>query len=881
MSFGRDRRARELDEEIDAHIRARVAALVEDGMPLDEARRAARLTFGNPVAIGEQSRDVWMIRWIDHARRDLGIARRTLWRSPAFTAAAISTFALGIGAATAIFSVAYGVAFRPLPYRDADRIVRVYESNSKTNEPKLQVSQGTFQAWREGAPSLDSLALFTPGVRVSYTAGDSPQPINVMRVSPAFFDVLGVAPVIGRGFKPESEYTRFTTNEFVISHAAWQRLFGGASNIAGRLFYIKEDDDPIRIVGVMPAGFEFGGPVDAWRPEIVELPVARMLRSWRYDSVVARLKPGRTLEQLRAELDVVSARLAQDFPATNAGWGAAAESLRDAIIGPFGRASWLFLAAVAAVLLAACANVAGLLTARAMGRTRETSIRVALGAGRWRLAQLWLTETIVLAAAGAAAGVTLAWWLVGLLRAAAPPGLPRAADIAVDLPAIVAASVATILAAIVCALAPLASARDRAMGAGLSAGTARSGDTPARRRLSGSLVAVQCAAALTLLVLSLVFGRSFLNLTSVDLGWRPQRVLSMDVAPAWPKEVRRPWFLSAIWAENLVARLEGTPGIASAAVTTGVPFARIVPAEIARDRDAVRDEPRWPVGLHVVTPGYFDTLGLTLRQGRFFTADDRFDERILTYAAPHPEGVAVISEAAARALWPGQDPIGRQLRVTGQGMAAQTVVGVVADVRFTSLTDAPSLEVFVPWLQGPTGMPRLVVRASGDAAAAVPAVRAAILAENAGTGIDRIMSLETLVNRATAPARVTRNLIAGLGLLALVLAGVGVYGALAMLVSAGARETAVRIALGATSSHVLARALIMGLRPVVIGAIAGVIGAALVATAARSLLFGIDRADAASLATGASVVLAVGALASLIPALRAARTDPLDVLRGD
>jgi putative ABC transport system permease protein len=880
--FRRRRFDADLHEELRAHLAEREAAYLRDGLGPEAARRRARLDFGNPAVIHEQSRDVWLVRWLDNIRRDLAIAVRSLGRTPAFTLAAVATFALGIGAATAMFSVAYGIAFRPLPYQHADRIVRIYESNTKTNETKQQVSQGTFQAWREGVTSIEHIALFGDS-GVLYMAGDSPQPITVRRVSPAFFDVLGAAPLIGAGFKPESAYTRFTANEYVLSHAAWQRLFGGDPDINGRLFYIREDDDPIRVVGVMPKDFAFDAPVDAWRPMIVELPVARILRSWRYDNVVARLRAGRTIDELRAELDVASQRLAQEFPATSAGWTATAEPLRDAIIGGFGRASWLFLGAVAAVLLAACANVAGLLTARALGRTRETSIRVALGAGRWRLAQLWLTEAFVLAAAGATAGVGLAWWLVRLLRAAAPPGLPRVEDIAVDMPALAVALVATVSAALVCALVPLVGTRDRSLPGALSAGSARSGDTRVRRRVSTGLVALQSGAALALVVLAIVFGRSFLNLTAVDLGWRPERVLGLDVKPSMPANVRRPWFLYAQWAERLVARLEATPGIARAAITTVIPFdGRVIRAEIARGRTLVANEARWPVSLNIVSEGYRETVGLTLRRGRWFTADDRFDESVLTYAGPYPDGVAVVSESVARALWPGENPVGQQFRLPGLGRGPfQTVVGVVADVRFASVAGEPALEVFQPWLQAPTGVPRLLVRATSDAALIAPAVRAAVLAENPATGIDRVTPVESLVERATAPSRLIRNLIASLGLLALVLAAVGVFGALSMLVTAGARETAVRIALGASPSATMWSALARGLWPVCAGAAGGLLAAVLLVQGAQSLLFGFERVDAASLLTGAGVVLAVTFVACLAPALRAARTDPLNVLRAE
>lgn len=805
-----------------------------------------------------------------------------MWREPGFALPAVATFALGIGAATAIFSVAYGVAFRPLPYPRAERIVRLYEANASTREVRHLVSQGTFQGWRESVSALEHVALYRRA-NVRYTAGESPLPVTVMAVSPRFFDVLGVAPIRGRAFKPESQYTRFTTRELVISHDAWFRLFGGETDAVGRTFFLNDDAAPLTIVGVMPPGFTFAGAVDAWQPYIVELPVARVVRSWRYDSAVGRLAPGRTIEELRAELDVSSARLAREFPATSAGWTATVEPLQEAIAGRIGRASWLFLAAVAAVLLVACANVAGLLTGRAVGRARETSIRLALGAGRRQIARLWFGEAFAVAAAGATLGIAMAWALVRLLRAAAPPGLPRVDEIAIDLPALTVACAATVGSAIVCAMVPVVGRGDRALRDGLSSGSTSAGDTPARRRVSAALVALQCCAAVGLVSLAAVFGRSFLNLTSLDLGWRPEPVLSLHAVPRWTVPDRRPWFLFAQWSERLVARLEAMPDVDRAAVTNAIPFSPdVMTAEIGRGPERRTDEPRWPIGLHVVTEGYFDTMGLTLRRGRLFTRDDRFGEAVLNGRTDTPQGVAVVSESVARTLWPGQDALGQPFRIPGNDRSPfREVVGVVADVQYNAVGEHATLEVFVPWHQGPSGRSRVVVRARAHPADIAAGVQAAIVAEHGPTGIDRVVPIGTLVDRATAPARITSQLLAALGFLTLIMAAVGVYGSLSMLVRTRARELAVRLALGAPQRHVWWRTLVQGMTPAALGTAAGIGLAVLLVSSARSLLFGITGVDPGALASAAAVVLAMTITACAGPALRAARTDVLSVLRAD
>jgi putative ABC transport system permease protein len=822
------------------------------------------------------------ITWIDGLVQDLRIGLRALKRQPGFSLAAICTFALGIGAATAIFSVAYGIAFRPLPYPAADRLVRIYESNRATAEPKLLVSEGVFHAWREEVTPLERLALFGPA-RMRFTSGDSPQPITMMAVSPAFFDVLGVGPVHGRTFKPESEYGRGKTDELVISYEAWERLFGGDVNILGRAVPLVEGDGPFVIAGVMPRGFVFEEPVEAWRPLAVDLPIRAPQRSTREERVIARLRPDATVDQLRAELDLVSARLAEAFPNTNAGWTTTVEPLRDAIIGRFGQASWLLLAAVAAVVLLACANVAGLIAARAIGRVRETSVRIALGASRAGLVQLWVSEALILALGGAALGVTLAWWLVQLLRTAAPPGLPRLDDIAVDLTALSVAAAATILSAIVCALVPALGARDDTPLKGLRSGSARSSEAHGRRRVSTGLVAIQCGTALALVALTLVFARSFMKLTAVDLGWQPANVLSLNLTLLRPsRQVGQSFYTQ--WAQRLMARLETTPGITRAAVTSGIPFSPAnVAASIGRGPTAVADETRWPITLHSVSEGYFQTLGLTLRRGRLFTSDDRFDEPTLAYRSKPTHYAAIVSESVAHTLWPGQDPLGQQFHIPSFGFASfLQVVGVVADVQFAAVGQEPVLDVFLPWMQFPFGgAVRLVVRATDNPAAIAPLVRDAVLAEHPVTGIHSVTPLVTLADRSIALSRVTSQLVAGLGLLALVLAAVGVYGGLSTIVRARAHETAVRIALGASPANTLWRTVVQGLTPVIVGAIGGIGAAMVLMSSARSLLFQIAQVDVGSLLVGALVVLTVTLVACIAAALRATQIDPVGALKAD
>lgn len=815
--------------------------------------------------------------------RDLRFAARALGRQPAFVAAAVATLALGIGAATAIFSVAYGVSLRPLPYPQPDRIVRIYEANLANGRPHEDVSVGAFHAWREGVPSFEAAALYTKP-RTRFLEGKDSNPIISMGVTPAFFDVLGIRLAFGRGFKPDREYTRFTLHDVVLTDAAWQRLFNRDPSAIGRFIRFENDDDPFEVVGILPASFTFTQPADIFQPTIVEVPVAKMLRTWRYDRVIARLRPEATIEGARAELATVSVRLARDFPTSNAGWSASAEPLRDSIVGSFARATWLLLAAVGAVLLIACLNVAGLLLARAVSRDRETQVRVALGADAWRLLRLWLAEAGILASAGAAAGMVIAWLGVAALKAAAPPGIPRLDAVAVDLPAVVVALLAAVLSTVAFAAAPALTRRQPATLRNAGTGA---GESPARHLARNVSLAAQCAGAAALIVLAVMLTRSFVKLAAFDLGWRPDGVLSLTVSPPIPRELRRPWYYYVEWSDRLVRQLEATPGIRRAAVTTQIPLAPDpFPSTLARGRGkAANDTARWPGIKHQVTDGYFETIGMRLVAGRLFASEDRFTAAEVNSMDKVERGVAIVSETTARLLWPGQSALGQAFWLPDiDNVAWREVIGVVSDIQFHAVGETPGAHVFVPWTQNTSGRPRLIVRAASakpDAAALTAPVRSVVESVAPGTRVDQVATLDGLVSRATAQPRFTTSLVSAFGVVALVLAAVGIYGTLSFVAGARAREIGIRIALGATSRHIMTRMLSRGLLPAAIGGVAGLAVAIALARAFRALLFGIEPVDASSLALGAALLLAVSVAAALGPARRAARVDPIVVLRSE
>ena len=813
---------------------------------------------------------------------DLRHAARSVRRTPGFAAAAILLIALGIGASTAIFSVVHGVALRPLPYPGADRIIRIYEANPAAGKLREDVSEPAFHEWRTSAPSLATTALLN-NVRTQFLEGQHEQPVYTMAVSPAFFDVLGVAPALGAGFRPETEYTAATRREVVISHSAWQRLYGGDPAAVGRSVRFADDDNAHRIAGVMPEGFAFGTPVDFWKPHLVTLPPGRVTRNWRYDRVIARLADGATIQQARAELETVAARLAREFPSQHGGWTVSVESLQASVVGAFERISWLLLATVTVVLAVTYLNVGGLLVARSVARQRDTAVRAALGAGGWRLVRLRLAEATLLGGSGALLGVLLAWLSVDALKAAAPPGIPRLDEIALDLQTVTVAGAAGLVAVLVFTLAP-GRTRSGDLVSGLRAAAPGAGGTRRWQATRMALTVAQCAGAAALLVLSMLLTRSFIKLTSVDLGWQPNGILSMKVSPPILRAERRPWFRYVEWSDRLVARLESTPGIERAAITTQVPLApQPYPSVVARGRGkAGGDEGRWPAIRHNVTDGYFDTMLVPLLAGRTFNASDRLSATDLNGPGTVERGVAIVSESAARTLWPGESAIGKILWLPDiDRVTWREVVGVVADIQFQSVGESPGLHVFVPWTQFSTGNPRLLVRASGDAAAASALVRRVVDDVERGTLIEAIAPLDVLYDAATAQPRFTTQLVAGFGSLALLLAAVGIYGTLSYLVSTRRREIGIRLALGATPSAIMSTVMRRGVAPALAGGLAGLAAAVGVARVFRALLFGIEPIDPISVAAGGTLLALVAAAAAFLPAWRASSVNPSTALRSE
>lgn len=818
----------------------------------------------------------------ENCAADIRFAIRGLWRSPGVAALAVATLAFGLGIGTAMFSLVYAIVLRPLPFRDSARLIRLYEANRANGQFKQDVSVATFEEWRQSVKSLDRFAIYSK-VRSRVVATAIPVSIPTMRVSPDFFEILGARPVLGRTFKSEAEYVTGKSDEVVLSYAAWQRLFAGRPDAVGAVieFAGAGDVDAFRVVGILPEHFRFDQPVDAWFPYVVRPPVAPVVRSWRFDRALARMRAGTTLEDARPELETVTARLAQEFPTTNGGWSVTVESLHDSLSGNFASVKWLLLAAVALVLLVTYVNVSGLFVSRVVARSRDTAMRIALGASPLRLIRQWFVEAAAMTGSGFLVGMFLAWLCINALRALSPPGIPRLDVVSLNLPAVGAALVSALCAAIAFSLAAVSSVRS--VSATRVVDSAFQSATDGRRTaVRAVLIATQCACSAALVMLTVLLGRSLVQLLAVRLGWNEIRVVTMNVSPPVPRDLRRPWHWYVDWSERLTDRFATAPGISAAALTTQIPFSPdSYLSTLARGpQTGANTEQRWSVVEHSVTDSYFDLLEMKLLSGRTFNSDDRFGEAQLTSSQPADHGIAVVTDNLARALWPGQSAIGKALRLpSGDNVSWRQVVGVVENIQFNTVGETPSLHVFIPWSQRPTGRPKLLVKGTSRLESTVVAVRDTVRTVQAGTQIDQIAWLDTLLVRATAQHRFTTAAFTGFAALALLLSTLGIYATLSYLVSVRRREIAIHMALGAPRLTIFRCLFAATLTNAVIGTACGLFVALILGRTFGDVLFDVQPVDATSYVITATCLVVAASIGLFVPARNITRLDPSTTLR--
>jgi putative ABC transport system permease protein len=858
-------------QEWEAEVRHRWEQLSERGRigwasQLDLARRALGALPDAAWLRQQLTADAELMR---DARHGLRLLRRNL----GFTCAAVLILAVGIGANTAIFSAVDALLLRDPPYPEPDRIVLLWQRDLRRGLERVRddVAPANFADWRERTRAFAVMAAADPYAYDLLGAGE-PEVLFGARVTEGFFEVFQVQPLLGRTFRPE-DHVPGAPPVVVLGHGIWQRRFAGDAAIVGRVLSL--DEGPHTVIGVLPPHFQPGllptaGERGLWVPKTVS-ERERRIRGSAWWNVVGRIKPGLTLAQAQADMDVIAAGLGREHPRTNREVAVALQPLQEHLAGEGGPALVVLWAAVALVLAVACANVAGLLLARGAQRQHEFAVRAALGASRGRLLRQLVAEGLLLAGLGSLAGVVLARWGVQGLVRLLPPDLPRLDQVGVHGRVLLFTTAVAVLTGVFFGLAPAWRVLAE-RGLTLRAGARTTVGSRPRRRLGGTLVVGEVALALVLLAGASLLLRSFTALRSVDPGFRAERVLMLQVF-AWDRN-RTPEQRAAFFAQSL-DRIAGLPGVAAAAAVSSLPFAsvdfRIESPLVIEGRPVAAGEEA-STFVTVATPDYLRTVAIPLRRGRWFSAADN------ARGAP----VAVINEALARLHWPGQDPVGARVTVRwlGQPVAAQ-IVGVVGAVRHEGLHRAPRSEVLLPHAQVPSGTMCYVVRTEGEAAAAAEAVKKAIWAIDPMQSFYQTATLDRLVAQSLAPRRSGALLLAGFAAVAVGLAAMGLHALIAFSTRLRTREIGVRMALGAERSDIVRLVMGQGVGLVGAGMVVGLAGALALGRFVRGLLFGVSASDPYTLA-GVSVLLGFVSLgAAFVSARGAARLDPLDALRAD
>ena len=872
----------DVDDELQFHVDMRAREYEARGMTPEEARRAAVERFGDVQRIGgellahdrRRERGRHRREFMSELTQDLRYGLRSLVRAPGFTTVATLTLALGIGATTAIFSVVNAVLLRPLPYPEAERVVMVWMDNQRQGMSEDIHSWPNYIDYRDQNGVFAQLAAYVPR-GYNLTAGClegacEPQRVFAAASTANLFPVLGVTPLLGRAFTAAEE-AEGQDAVVVISHGLWMRQFGGEPSVLGRRLRLNGRERTV--LGVMPRGFAFpNADTDLWVPLVVPPDVAQLRNSYGYYAV-GRLKPGIPLERARVELTAIARRLEQQYPG-NRDLGVNLVALPDQVVGKTLRtALWVMLGAVAAVLLIGCANVANLLLSRAAVREREVGVRLALGASRGRLVRQLLTESVLLAALGGLLGVFLAWGGLKVLIGLAPADIPRLDQVRVDAVVLAVVALVVITTGIAFGLVPALQASRPNLAETLR--EAARGGTASRsgHRLRRLLASAQVALVVVLLTGAGLLIRSFLHLQEVQLGFRPDHLLTMRLALPGAK-YQSPQQRLAFY-DALLERVRAIPGIQGAGAISDI-FLTKTPSSTnfaIEGRAPTREQENVEVPVDAVTPDYFRVMGIPLKAGRTFTPRD----------GPDAPPVVVINENMARHFWPGEDPLGKRFKYGGaQGEAPwMTIVGVVGDMRRTGYDAPVRYETFLPYAQQAVPFMTLVVRTARDPLALAPQVRAAVRAIDPDQPVYEIKSMDQLLSAMVAQRRFSMALLGTFAGLALVLGLVGVYGVTSYLVAQRTREVGLRLALGAQPAQLIRMVVRQGMGAAALGIGVGLVGALLLTRLMAGLLYAVSPTDAATLAAVTALLALATLVANYVPARRAARVDPLVALRSD
>ena len=866
----RKRMLDDLDQDIREHIEIETQDNIARGMGPAEARGAALRKFGNVTQVKEDVREVWVAVWFEQLLQDMRFGVRMLRRNPGFTAAAVLTLALAIGANTAIFSVVYAVLLRPLPYPQADQLFNVFQVQQQQGISGTGWSYANFAAVREQNHVFSAMA-GTQHHQLTLTGHGEPKLVNTAVVTPDFFTVFAAQALAGRVFSPD-DGKRGATPVVVLSEALWRNTFGADPNLIGSS--VQLDKRAFTVVGIMPATFRF--PVlseteKVWIPLVQDPLFGGWMerRGGHWLQVTGRLRPGVSRAQAQQDLAAISGRLAHDYP-ENSGWSASLVPLQDMIVRDVKPVLLVLLGAVGLVLLIGCANIANLLLTRATSRAREIAVRTALGAGRSRVIRQLLSETAVLGLLGGAAGIVVAYWGVKTLSSLLPASLPRVNQIAVDPTVLGFALLLTAIATLAFGIAPAIFAAHSTLDTNLREGTMRGSEGGARKRARSVLAAGEIALAMVLLAGAGLLLRSFSRLMSVSPGFEVRHMVKAEInLPRFQYPDPAQW---ASFADNLLTRVQAVPGMQESAIAIPLPVVH-PPVNLGFEIVGTPALPGAAMTADYVaaTPDYFRVLGIPLVAGRSF---DRHD------IASSPR-VALISQTFARRYFHDENPIGKRLKFgfPPDPGDAREIVGVVADVRDVALGQDPGPMMYVPYAQAPFPGAVLLVRSTLGPAAIAAAIRRQVSRIDPDLPVTDVAPLPDVIAASLSQPRFRTFLVSLFAAMALLLAVIGIFGVIAYSVSSRTKEIGIRMALGASRAAIVRLVLRQTLALTAAGLAIGVPGAIAASRLLEHMLFAISAGDPATLAAMALLLAAASALAGYLPARRAARVDPLIALR--
>ena len=846
----------DFDKELRNHLDLEAEENSAEGISARESQDRARCAFGNTTIISEDVRAVWHLQWLENFWQDARYGLRQLRKNPTFTLVAIVTLALGIGANTAMFSIADAVLWRSMPYPHPEQLVVANEVPRTDPDASWGTTYLTFRDWQSRSTVFQNFAATMPDQRI-LREGDNPVRVNGVAVTHDFFDVMGVAPIMGRVISKSDDVTG-APPVVVLSHRMWTERLGSDPNVIGRTIHIGRTLT-FSAIGVMPVGFD-DDSVDYWVPLMLIIPPNFATRHVWIFHTVGRLRPDCTAAQAQAELEAMTLQIQRDFPEANRGHDVRVNSLRTQTSTDLRPALLVLLGAVGLVLLIACANLAALISVRAAGRSRELAVRAALGASRARLIAQLLTESALLSFAGGIAGVALAFWATRSLALLSKD--PRLLHAAINLPVLLFAFAAVAITSVLAGIAPaMQHSRDTL--------NSRNSGHRRRARLQQSLVVSEIALCLVLLVGAGLLFKTLRNILDVDAGFRTDHLITMSVTLP-PTYTDQPQIFR--FYRDMAERLQSLPGISGASVVNSLPIA---PGEANGDIN-LEGRPAAPgangaAGFRRSLPNYFQMMGIPLLRGRDF---DEHDDGV------NKDRVVIINDRFARKFWPNDDPIGKRIKIgPPDSNPWLTIVGVVRDIHQTGLENPIGFNVYEPLAQSVGNEESVAIRTQGNPAAIISDVRSELHRIEPTLLVDNFATMDQRIEVSVSPRKLNLFLFGLFSALALILASIGLYGVVAYSVGQRTQEFGIRMALGAQPRDVLRLVLAQGLKLALAGTVIGIAVALALSSVVRQLLFGVRPADPITIAAVALILTIVALVACWLPAFRASRIEPTQALR--